>query len=197
MVAKPSRFISWIDVDSNPRLGGIAQAGGSVAYRNGSLQAIMSWGPIQFAVYPLNYNEMDHETGTAWAHKEIVGAAIYREWVGENDEMRYFRGQIFPYRIGGMAALELFDAYRRGGIPNTLIGGDGITKGWFVCEKFVRNHHEISAEGIGQQINFEAVLARCPTPDPAVYIPNALNILNAFGGAAAIAPAVGVTTLGN
>lgn len=176
-----NNFRGWVAVDSDPTSQIQAHSGSTSAFRNGSLQALMSWGPVQFAVYPLNYNQMDHDTGTAYARKEIVGAAVYREWVGENDELRHFRGQVFPYRIGGMTALELFDAMRRGGIPNTLMGGDGRNLGWFVCEKFVRNHVEISGEGYGQQINFEAVMARCPTPDPASYVPNILSILQGAG----------------
>ncbi len=132
---------------------------------------LMTWGAIQFQVHPLNFNEMDHETATSWAQKPIVGAAIYREWTGENDELRYVRGKLFPYRIGGMTEIEVLDMYRRGGIPNLLVGGDGRALGWFVLEKLVRYHTWISAEGVGQRITFEAVFARVPVPDPAEYLP--------------------------
>jgi hypothetical protein len=47
---------------------------------------LYSWGMLQFEVHPLNVHEVDHSTATDWAKKEIAGAAIYREWVGENDE---------------------------------------------------------------------------------------------------------------
>lgn len=134
-----------------------ATGGGSGAY-------LMQWGNILFSVQPLNYHEMDHETATDWAHKEIAGAAIYREWVGENDEVIHLRGKLFPYRIGGMAQIEVFDSYRRNGMANLLIRGDGETLGWFVCEKLVRTHTYISFEGVGQQIAFEAMMARVPVP---------------------------------
>lgn len=128
---------------------------------------LMQWGPsIQFQVQPLNFHELDHETATDWAQKEIAGAAIYREWVGENDEQIYIRGKLFPYRIGGFSQIELFDSYRRAGISQQLVRGDGKALGWFVCEKLVRNHTYISWEGIGQQISFEAVMVRTPVPDP-------------------------------
>lgn len=130
---------------------------------------LMQWGPIQFNVWPLNFHEMDHETGTDWAHKEIAGAAIYREWVGENDETRNIRGRIYPYRIGGMTDIERFDAYRRAGIANLLLGGDGRNLGWFVCERLTRNHSALSSEGVGQIIDFEATMARVPVPDAATY----------------------------
>lgn len=137
---------------------------------------LMQWGDIQFMTQPLNYDEMDHDTNTDFAHKEIAGAAIYREWVGENDELIYLRGKLFPYRIGGMADMDKFDAYRRAGYANLLVRGDGRKMGWFVCEKLTRNHAYISSEGIGQQISFEAVLARVPVPAADTYLSNTIWI---------------------
>lgn len=130
----------------------------------------MSWGDILFQVQPLNFDEMDHQTETDWAHKEIAGAAIYREWVGENDELLHVRGKLFPYRIGGMAQIEKFDAYRRAGYANLIMRGDGRTMGWFVCQKLTRNHSYISWEGVGQQVQFEAVMARVPVPAADTYL---------------------------
>lgn len=139
--------------------------------RGGGLRNLMQWGPvIQFQVQPLNFNEMDHETATDWAHKEIAGAAIYREWVGENDELIYLRGKLYPYRIGGFSEIEAFDAYRRAGISQQLIRGDGVALGWYVCDKLVRNHTYISFEGLGQQVGFEAVMARTPVPNPNSFL---------------------------
>ena len=88
------------------------------------------WGPqIEFRTWPLNIFEMDHDSDTDFALKEIAGAAIYREWVGENDETIYFRGKLFPYRIGGMNEIEIFEANRRAGIAQLLIrGGNPSTK---------------------------------------------------------------------
>lgn len=127
---------------------------------------LYQWGPLQFMVRPMNVHEVDHETDTDWATKEIAGAAIYREWVGENDEVLYFRGRLFPYRIGGMSEIEIFEANRRAGIAQLLVrgGNPGDKLGWYVCEKLVRAHTFLSAEGVGQQIAFETQLARIPTP---------------------------------
>lgn len=131
---------------------------------------LMQWGDIQFETQPLNFHEMDHEVSTDWAHKEIAGAAIYREWVGENDETIYLRGKLFPYRIGGFSQISKFDAYRREGYANILVRGDGRVLGWFVCEKLVRTHTYISFEGVGQQIAFEAMMARVPVPAADTYL---------------------------
>jgi uncharacterized protein len=135
-----------------------------------SSSALYSWGPLQFQVWPLNIHEVDHETDTDWAQKEIAGSAIFREWVGENDENLYLRGKVFPYRVGGMAELELLEASRRKGIAQAMIRGGGNTGthlGWYVIEKLVRSHKFLSSEGVGQVIEFEAIFTRVPVPfDP-------------------------------
>lgn len=149
-------------------------------YSAASKGPLMQWGPnVQFEVWPLNYHEMEHEGATAWSRKEIVGAATYREWVGEQDELRYLRGRLFPYRLGGMREIEILDAFRRGGIPNLLTDGNGRRLGWYVIEKLQRTHQFISGEGIGQMINFDAYFARVPVPEGGDYLG---QILNATGG---------------
>jgi hypothetical protein len=119
---------------------------------------------LQFEVHPLNVHEVDHSTATDWAKKEIAGAAIYREWVGENDEELFFRGRLFPYRIGGLEGLEVLEAMRRGGVAELLVRGDGRVLGWYVIERLVRQHTFLAPDGIGQVINFEAIFVRVPVP---------------------------------
>jgi phage protein U len=125
---------------------------------------LFAWGLNHFELQPFNVHEYDHETASDWAHKEIAGAPVYREWVGENDEIFSFRGRVFPYRIGGMGSLQQWEASRLAGQANALVRGDGQVMGWFVCEKLVRAHTYLSSEGIGQQIAFETTLVRVPVP---------------------------------
>jgi hypothetical protein len=137
---------------------------------DGNLNSILyQWGPLQWTVQPFNTNAVDHESSTDWAHKEIAGAAIYREWVGENDEILYMRGLLFPYRVGGFMELYVLEGMRRQGIVSMMVRGDGEILGWFALEKLVRAHEEFSAEGVGQQIHFEAVFARLPVPAAEQY----------------------------
>ena len=138
---------------------------------------LYQWGPLQFTVWPLNVNEFDHETGTDWARKEIAGAAIYREWVGENDSTLNFRGKMFPYRLGGMASLDAFDQLRQLGVSSMLLRGDGKVMGWFVCEHLIRKNQFLSSEGVGQHIDFEAVLTRVPVPDGSTQISQLWGVL--------------------
>lgn len=134
---------------------------------------LFQWGPIQFDIYPLNVHELEHLTDTDWARKEVAGAAIYREWVGENDEEITLRGRVFPYRIGGLTELEMLESFRRDGKAELLQRGppSGMVLGWYVLERLARSHRFLSTGGIGQQINFEGTFARCPVPDPNEYFP--------------------------
>lgn len=147
-----------------------AIANWSIVATGGGVRALMTWGPVIFYVWPLNYNEMDHESETDWAHKEIAGAAIYREWVGENDEIIHLRGEIFPYRTGGLTQFDAFESMRLQGVANYMMRGDGVGLGWFVCQKLVRQHSAIGFEGVGQHIHFEAIMARVPAAAGVSYL---------------------------
>ena len=132
---------------------------------------LFQWGALQFDITPLNVHEADQMTATDWARKEIAGAAIYREWVGEGDEEITLRGRVFPHRLGGLTELEVLESFRRQGKAELLMRGDGAVLGWYVLEKLSRAHRFLGADGIGQQINFEGHFARCPVPDPNAYFP--------------------------
>jgi phage protein U len=58
---------------------------------------LFQWGPIQFQVFPMNVDHFTHHTAADWAKKEIAGAAMYREWVGEGDEQIMLKGKVFPH----------------------------------------------------------------------------------------------------
>lgn len=145
---------------------------------------LLTWGQLQFEVYPVNIHELDHLTDTDWARKEVLGAAIYREWVGENDEEITIRGRLFPYRLGGLSELDLFEAYRRAGMAEQLLRGTNpaTNLGWYVCERLARSHRFLGGDGVGQQINFEATFARCPVPDPNDYYPQIYRLVQGGDG---------------
>ena len=161
---------------------------------------LFQWGPIQFQVFPFNINQYSHATTSDWAKKEIAGAAMYREWVGEGDETITVKGLIFPHffarkmrergirqpvlqgsagfdgrllrehtgghpSAGGLFHLDVLDNMRRLGQSHILIRGDGWHFGWFIIESLQRGHSLIAADGIGQQIEFEATFQRVPVPN--------------------------------
>lgn len=142
---------------------------------------LFQWGPIQFQVHPLNVGEYSHATAADWAKKEIAGAAMYREWVGESDETIQLKGRVFPHYFarkardrnpenpkkssGGLGHLDVLDNMRRMGQAHVLIRGDGWHFGWFIIDNLQRAHSLIAPDGIGQQIEFEASFQRVPIPD--------------------------------
>jgi len=169
----PGPVVSWKVAEATPGITNPTIAAGK--------RTLYVWGEVQWTNIEFNTHEIDHETSTDWAHKEIAGAPIYREWVGENDELVYIRGMVFPYRIRGLSMLEMFEAKRRQGIADMIVRGDGRPMGWFVCEKLIRQHHFLSTEGVGQQITFEAIFARVPVPVSDQYFSNVWRVSGAGG----------------
>jgi phage tail protein len=166
---------------------------------------MFQWGPIQFQVFPFNVDNFSHHTGADWAKKEIAGAAMYREWVGEGEEAIVLKGKLFPHffathmrrrgqlqpvlsnkasidpetgklrehtgghpSFGGLFHLDVLDNMRRLGQAHILMRGDGWHYGWYIIEVLNRGHSFLAADGVGQQIEFEAQFQRVPIPnDPA------------------------------
>jgi phage protein U len=137
-------------------------------------------------LYPVNVHEVDHTTGTSWARKEIAGAAIYREWTGEDDEEIHLRGVLFPHfyakkaasktgsktgrEASGLSDMDQLDSRRRLGQAHVLIRYDGVSHGWYVIERLTRGHSHLGQEGVGQRIQFEVTFQRVPVPtDPGLY----------------------------
>lgn len=145
---------------------------------------LYQWGLIQFRIWPLSLTGVQHNTATDWSRKDIAGAAVYREWVGENDEEITFTGATFPHfyrrqvdargnnRDTGVGTLEVLDNMRRLGQAHALTRGDGWHHGWFVIEQLQRGHQWIHIDGVGQQLTFQAKMQRVPIPtDPFAYFP--------------------------
>jgi phage protein U len=157
-----------------------------------AMVTLATWGAITFEIWPLNIHEVDHNTSTDWARKEIIGAPIYREWVGENDEEIHYKGRMTPVffaRWGkntGMSAMEAMEQLRLAGHADVLMRGDGYKLGWFVIDRLVRQHTNLSGiqryAGVGQIINFDVAFQRVPVPgDPTGYY-NSLTAVVPGGG---------------
>lgn len=161
---------------------------------------LYTWGSIPFQIYPMNVHEINHETSSDWSKKEIAGAAMYREWVGENDEQLTFQGTLFPQffaaasqRRGavsgssqprsGLMDIDVLDNMRRLGQAHALVRGDGWHVGWFVIEKMTRGHTFLGMDGVGQKVTFEITFQRVPVPlDPNAYFPALWGPLQGGGG---------------
>ncbi|RZN13903.1 phage tail protein [Bradyrhizobium sp. Leo121] len=133
---------------------------------------LYQFGLIQWQVWPFNVSEVMHSTATDWSRKEIAGAPIFREWVGEGDEEIEMRGRVFPHFFAttglkqgsGMGHLDVLDEMRRYGKSNILMRGDGLNLGWYVIEHLSRGHSSLDRYGIGRQIEFDARFQRVPVP---------------------------------
>ena len=79
---------------------------------------LFQWGPIQFQVFPFNVDSMSHHTGADWAKKEIAGAAMYREWVGEADEVITLKGKVFPHFFARKSRERNITSVVRGASPS-------------------------------------------------------------------------------
>lgn len=85
---------------------------------------LFQWGPLQFQVFPFNVDNMSHHTGADWAKKEIAGAAMYREWVGEQDEMITLKGKVFPHYFARKQRQRGINDPTSGAMP--AMGPDGL-----------------------------------------------------------------------
>lgn len=170
----------------------------------------MQWSVFQFRVFPVNIDSTDHNTASDWARKEILGAAVFREWVGENDEEMHLRGKLFPYYYAaalrnerggvqiepGVATIQLLDNMRKAGHVDLLVRGDGYQHGWFVIDRLSRASKSLGPDGIGREIDFEVVFTRIPRPSPQTYLSSLWPFLAPSTGAADnIAPELPGTSL--
>src|ERR1017187_6887565 len=120
---------------------------------------LLQWSVFAFEVWPMNIHEVDHTSGSDWARKEILGASVFREWTGENDELIQVRGRLFPLffagqpssgrlpagarlrnntRGSGLDTIQSLDNMRLAGHVDVLMRGDGYFFGWFVVERLSR-----------------------------------------------------------
>jgi hypothetical protein len=67
-----------------------------------------------------------------------------------------------------MNGLQSMEVLRLAGVVNMMVRGDGDILGWYALRKLHQAHHLLSAEGVGQQIDFEAQFMRMPVPEAAM-----------------------------
>ncbi len=138
---------------------------------------LYQFGLVQWRVWPFNVHELTHTTASDYARKEIAGAPIFREWVGEGDEEITMRGKLFPRHFtatpanlgNGTGDLEALDNMRRFAQANLLMRGDGVRLGWYVIERLSRGHTLLRIDGVGQQIEFEVTFQRVPVPEGGTF----------------------------
>lgn len=119
-------------------------------------------GGMQFSVMPVNIAEVERETGSDYAAKDVVGSARPREFTGIADEKIKLKGVLFPHKFGGGSGLAALQIMAQAGEPQMLIRGDGGVFGWYVIERVTDTHTFIDLAGVGRMIEFEIELVRTP-----------------------------------
>jgi uncharacterized protein len=125
---------------------------------------LLQLGPLQFSIAPMNAHELSRTASTDFAKKEVVGRRKIYEHMGEGDDERTIKGKLFPFKTGGLGALELMHQIRESGAPQLLVRGDGMVMGWFVITKIIEEHKFLSVDGVGQQIDVAVSIERADSP---------------------------------
>lgn len=126
-------------------------------------------GPVKFQVAPLNATDIGHTHETAFVEKAVMGAMPPVEYVGEGPEAWTIRGRIFPRRFGGLGDLRLLQEARKTGLPQYLVRGDGALMGWVVIERVNERSTYLDDGGVGQVIDIDLSVRRCPAPAAGIY----------------------------
>lgn len=130
---------------------------------------LMMIGPVKFEVAPMNATDVSHAHETAFVEKPIMGAMPPVEWVGEGPETWNIRGRLFPKRFGGLGDLRVLQEARRAGLPQYMMRGDGALMGWVVIERVSEQSTYLDAGGVGQVIDLDIAVRRCPPPFAGLY----------------------------
>lgn len=130
---------------------------------------LMMIGPVKFDIAPLNAHDISHGHETAFVEKPVMGAMPPVEWVGEGAETWTIRGRLFPKRFGGLGSLRLLYEARKTGLPHYMMRGDGALMGWVVIERINERSSFLDAGGVGQMIEFDVTVRRCPAPFAGLY----------------------------
>lgn len=101
---------------------------------------------------PFSVSGAARSSSATLAEKDIVGAAPAYEFMGPGASDVSLTGQILPYHIGGMDALEAAHAMCDAGERFNLMRGDGTSFGHHCLVSVRETHRELSGEGVGYVI---------------------------------------------
>lgn len=130
---------------------------------------LMMIGPVKFEVAPMNAHEVSHGHETAYVEKPVMGGMPPVEYVGEGAETWAIRGRLFPRRFGGLNHLSVLYEARKSGLPHYMMRGDGALMGWVVIERVSERSTYLDKGGVGQMIEFDLQVRRCPAPFAGLY----------------------------
>jgi len=125
---------------------------------------LLQVGLLQFDIAPMNAHEITRDTATDYAKKDVVGRRRIFEHVGEGDETLTVKGKLFPFKTGGLGAVQVLHRLRESGTAQFAIRGDGMVMGWFAITKVSELSTFLNADGVGQQIDVTITMERTDSP---------------------------------
>lgn len=125
---------------------------------------LLSIGPLQFDLEPLNATEILFDGEADFARKDVVGAKKPLEPVGEGDESYTIVARLFPEKFGGRSSLDVLRRMRKSQAPQLMIRGSGEVVGFVVVTRESHDEQFLNARGVGRLIDVEITVEPCPAP---------------------------------
>lgn len=125
---------------------------------------LYQFGPVSFAVRPLNAATIQQTASTTFAKKPILGTRVDLEHTGEAEQTVTLSGATFPVEIGGENELLQLQAVRRSAVPHLLMRGDGVPLGWFVVETIDSTGEDIDFDGAPRYLSYTIAFCRAAKP---------------------------------
>jgi len=124
---------------------------------------LLALGPVVFDLVS-NITETEVETAAKFAKHDVIGADPVLEAMGGDGATVTLNGVIHPYNTGVSGAIAAMELAQSAQTPLPLLRGDYRPLGWWVIEKLTRKDTELSAQGVGKEINFTVTLTRVGSP---------------------------------
>jgi phage protein U len=143
---------------------------------------LYQWGQIQWDVMPFNVHKVEDMIEMDFARKEIMDTSVNRESTGPGEREMVMSGKIFPRKIGGLTEMALFEQVQLKQVAQQMIRGDGRVLGWYVCTRLHKVGGFLLADGVPQQIEFEAQFFRADTPKGDEYFSTLYGVASGGNG---------------
>jgi uncharacterized protein len=137
---------------------------------------LLQVGPLQFDIDPMNAHAIERAASTEYAKKDVMNRRKVYEHTGENEDRYTVRGTLFPYKLGGLGALELAHTIREQGQAQMAVRGDGLVLGWFVITDITDAHEYLSPDGVGQKIDITLNMERADAPSQQDYFSGLMGL---------------------
>ena len=121
-------------------------------------------GPLTIDHRPLNADTVDREASDARAIKPVLGSRQPGEIVGTGEDTISLSGNLYPFRLGGKAEMEV----ARGLVnadPVFILRGDGLPLGWHEIKRVRTRETLLDTDGVGKVVRITIDARKCPRPE--------------------------------